>query len=344
MSKPIDIHFAADHSALDKGISEINDELGTVSDSLDEVSDYANVLSDDWDKVGNKGKDAGRDVERGMDDAERSTKKAGEEAEGLGDALGGLGGIARDALEGDVTGAVEGVADTLGGLAGIIPGIGGLIGAGLGVVATELVASWDDAAKEVEERVAGMYEDLIASGNQYLSQQYLMQATADLFGDPKKLEEITKAAKVAGLAITDVAAAYAGDADAIKLVDQALDDAADAQLALQKAGEEYNTSTIVTARAAQDAIGNVAEATDNAGARAQGYADTVGKYADKWGAAEKKANDAKKAVDAIGDKDVKVKVSGDTSQLKADITAALATTRAIDLVVNAVDSYGRKLD
>lgn len=361
MAKGIEIGVASETKAFKQGI-----EAGVIKpteDAVDALNDLGKAkgpeqlergmedAQDASEKLKKETKETARVIEQEFRDSYRKMKDASESATTK--AKAGLKDVKQEAGQSGREGAAsfsgewedvgdfvqETIANGLGGFGPIGAVAGIALAAGFGAFTAQLQKD----AEAAEERVSNMYDDMIDSKNNFLSESYLSDAVGALFGDPEKMKEIARAAKVAGLEIADVAAAYAGDADAINLVYEALDNAADAQIALQKAGEEYNTQTIVNARAAQSAIRGIEDSTDSATERAAAYTDTVDKYGQKWKDADKAAEAAAVTVGKIGDKDVKVKVSGDTRQLTADINRALAK-KQIDLVVNAIDKYGRKID
>lgn len=109
MSDRIEINFTANVREVMRGTEQIGDGLKKTERALDDVG------------------------EQGEQSLEKITKAQGDVADAstkVGSALSDVGGIAKSALEGDLGGAVEGAAQSIGGLAALIPGVGGLVGAG----------------------------------------------------------------------------------------------------------------------------------------------------------------------------------------------------------------------
>ena len=131
--------------------------------------DVERVAEDSSDKVGDS-------TEKGFERAGDAAKDtAGTVTDTLGDALGSLDGTAQ--------GAADGAVGALRGLAGLIPGIGALIGAGLATVAAPLVKSFFDSAEESEDRVQRMYDQMLDSGLNYLTEKQLQEQLVENLSD-----------------------------------------------------------------------------------------------------------------------------------------------------------------
>lgn len=143
-------------------------------------------------------------TEEGFDKATSNAKQAGQE---IGDGL-------KDVIS-DFDGSVEsmgaGVASTLGGISAIIPGIGGFVGAALASIAGGMFDSWNENADKTEQRVADMYDDLLASGQNFRTQEQISAAIDAITGDPDKQREAVELANDLGLAVSDVTLAMATD-------------------------------------------------------------------------------------------------------------------------------------
>src|SRR5690606_7412831 len=121
--------------------------------------------------------------------------------------------------------AIDLVQGTLGGLAGSIPGVGIAL-AGIGAVAGAVYAKWEENTEKIKARVSAMYDDLLASGAEYLSQEYIQdQASAILKGDEEARigrQQLNEAVKYTGLEAGLVALAYAGHTESMKIVEERL--------------------------------------------------------------------------------------------------------------------------
>lgn len=137
-----------------------------------------------------------KDAEEAISAIERETETLGDKAPkdikrvdtavgDAGDGIRNLGDIARSVLEGDFAGATESAINSLMGLAGAIGGgaLGGAITVALGGLLGNFVASWSQAAKDSEDRVSDMYQNMIEDGEAFITtdrvQKNLIAQTAE---------------------------------------------------------------------------------------------------------------------------------------------------------------------
>lgn len=232
MAKGVSIGIGADTRDFSKAVAKgVIDPLEDAQDALDDVAR-------DGDKAGNKlersFKDAQKQTEkygrefsplaremdkqtkRGADDVARNTKRGFDRAEEAAGAFKdeAVQNFAETASSFD--GSMDSIADmaqsTLGGLATAIPGIGlGL--AGLGAIGGVFYNNWRTAAEDTEARIASMYDDMLQSGLDFLSEEAVTQGLNDLFNPTddagkRALEEVTRIAKDTGLSIEEVGVAW----------------------------------------------------------------------------------------------------------------------------------------
>lgn len=172
--------------------------------------------------AGEDGRDAGKDIGKGGDDIAEGLDKATESSGKLGDSFGNVGGIAKDALEGNVGGAVEKVGTAVGALAGAIPGIG----AAVGVLATEgigaLVSGLQDSQKEADalkEKISSAYRSAIEEGRTFLDEAQIQAAAFDIiYGAGDELKNAQRDAAAIGVSSSDYIRALAGDQAALNEV------------------------------------------------------------------------------------------------------------------------------
>lgn len=153
------------------------------------------------DDVGATGEDSLDKVTKSADEATESTDKLGS----------GVGGELTDAFgkfDGTANGELESVADGLGGLAALIPGVGGLIGAGVGAALTEGVhaftADLDAQAKASEDRIQNMYDAFVESGLDYYTETQKADAIGEITKDTEKLAAAYKTAGDLGISVQEV--------------------------------------------------------------------------------------------------------------------------------------------
>lgn len=251
MGRPIKIELDAETTAAERNLSSTADALDDVSDALDDVDKATRDTDRGLDDIA----DASRDAERGLkdvedaaddtarvldrdltkalkdveDQAERTGKRVGDDSERgfrrAGDSVDEFKDEARQnfgevasSFSGEMDSAADLVQGTLGGLAGSLGGpIGVLAGAGAAIFGT-WYASAQENAEKTEARVQEMFDDLIESGANYLSKDFLAQRLQDIYKNTEdavvsweRLEEIVR---YTGSTEQEVALAFAGDADA----------------------------------------------------------------------------------------------------------------------------------
>lgn len=315
MADRIEINFTANVREVTRGTDEISDSLKDTERDLD---DLGRGGEQSLEKI----TDAQKDVDTGAKDLSGTVK--GELTNAF------------EQWDGTAGGAVSSVGSALQGLAGLIPGIGGLIGAGLGVVVTEWAKTWGDSAEEVEQRTADMFDDMIASGNRFTSQEFIQKALADLFKDEGKTSEIERAADALGLSAAVIAEAYAGVPEAIDTVIAKTDELADKQLL----SADPNSELIAQYRAIEATVQGVADSTTSAADRAALFEATVNQNTKRW-------EETGQAVDEVGNKinnlpDPTVNVAVDTAAADRQLRnwSGIAYTKRINLDIR--DSLGRR--
>lgn len=313
----MEVTFVANETDLVRGMKNVTDALDDTGKALGDVGTDGKRDTEELERsiedLGDTAKDVGKDIGDNITDG---TDKASKGAKDLSDNVSGELADSLKDFDGTASGALEGAAGALEGLGGLVPGVGGLLAglgaAGLGVLAETVSA---DAA-EIEQRTKDMYDDMIESGQNFLSSSYLQEATYNIFGDPEQFAKVTKAAEDLGLPIETVAAAYAGWRDAIDEVGTKADELADKEANAYKTGDDINGRVIANYRRIQDEIAGVAASTDNAGARAEASRSTTEMYANAWAGVDTKAGGAKSTIDGINDKTVKITADVDTSAIE----------------------------
>lgn len=278
---PIKIQIVDDVAQFLRGAGKAEDALDDVADSLDDLArdaqrrgkDAGDDLAKGIDRGTEKAEDSVGDLEKSFRDmardASRYSKDAGDDIgrnvdRGVGRA-GEVTGEFKDEARQNFSevvssfdGSMESVADlaqgTFGGLAGSLAGPMGLV-AGLGAAAFGAwFAQAQENAEKIEDRVATMFDDLLESGSQYLSKSFVQEELAKIYqgADDAAIayEELGKVAEETGLTQAQVAAAFAGDAHAGKLLTDAL---ADAQVNLkEKHADRANAVDIFAAEEEMD--------------------------------------------------------------------------------------------
>jgi hypothetical protein len=243
----ISIAFASDVRSFLKGTGDVEGALDDVGDSLDDLARDAtrkgDQIGDDLQGVAREGEKAADKLERSFrdsfDEARRDAKRktddiADDTKRNMGKAGDATGDFKREAVSNisetasSFDGSMDSIADmvqgTFGGLADM-PGVG-LAAAGLAAVGGGVAAAWQAHTERIKEQVRGMFADLIESGEDYLSQSYIQEQYWAIIqgadGAILKQSELNKIVEQTGLTSSQVALAYAGDADSITRLQEVL--------------------------------------------------------------------------------------------------------------------------
>ena len=265
-SKPVDIGIAADTRSFQKGIkSGVVEPLDDVVESLEDVS--------------KAGDNAGDDLVDAMKDAQRATEKLADEHEQLNDAIAKGSRTAfrkfddasddatkhasqdvdefkkeavanfsevSSSFSGDMSSAIDLVQGTLGGLAGSIPGVGIAL-AGVGAVAGAVYSAWEASTAAAAQRVQDMYDDMLESGQKFLSKDYIQQQISLIVngtdGAAISMKNLQRLAEDTGIATSDLLLAFSGDLSTRnRVIDEAKASMVDYQGAIERAGEGTATA------------------------------------------------------------------------------------------------------
>ena len=289
MSKGIGLVFTADTTSVEEGSR-------TVQSALDEVNEAsrstARSQERDFEQVDRAAKNTAKNIDfiPGVfvdweTESDSRTKRISEDIEGVESSAGDLAGTVKGSLssafqdwDGTAEGAVSSVGRSLEGLAGLIPGIGGLIGAGLGVVVSEWAQSWGDAAEENKKNTREMYDDMIASGDRFLSESLVQQKISEIINDSQKLDEVRQRAQDAGIALDTMLAAEAGSKSALEEVLGRVNAAVEENVELQRDGTFESQEQLVAVenqltrlQGVQDRLNEIASAQDGVVNKAELY-------------------------------------------------------------------------
>ncbi len=230
------------NEAMEQGFEDTADSLddlareaqragGKVSSELDGVAKDVDSASD---KLEKKFRDAFKEVERGAKSAgdevgdrlKDGSRKAEDGVDRVSESVGEFKDEAKQnfsevasSFSGGIDGAADLVQGTLGGLAGSLAGPAGLAAGVLAGIGGAMFTSFQENAANSEQRISDMYQDMIESGNKYVSEGYLKQAVQDIIdsaeGAAISYDDLLKAAETSGISAGDLARAYAGSADDI---------------------------------------------------------------------------------------------------------------------------------
>jgi len=237
MARAHEIAIASETGAFEKGIkSGVIRPLEDADDALEDLGrnrgpeqlerglrdaqEESKDLSREIDKTARNIETEFRDAYRKAgDSSEKFERGASENVEGFKDeAIQNFSEVA-SSWQGDLQGMADGVQGLTGGLASsLTPGIGIPI-AILGAVAGAFLQSWATATEEAKQQISDMYDDMIESGYEYLSQDFILQGISEQYKE--HYDDIISRSKELGQTHSTVAAAMAGDETAIN---QILDD------------------------------------------------------------------------------------------------------------------------
>ncbi len=289
MAKGIGINFYADTEQVEEGSRTVQSALREV----DEASrSTARSQERDFEKVDRAAQNTAKNIDfiPGVfvdweTESDSRTKRIADDLDGVDTKAGDLAGTVKGSLsgafqdwDGTAEGAVQSVGRGLEGLAGLIPGVGGLIGAGLGVVVSEWAQSWGDTATENENRVRAMYDDMIESGDRFLSESLIQSQISEIINDSQRLDEVRQRAEDAGIALDTMLAAEAGSKSALEEVLGRVNDAVATNVDLQRDGTFESQEQLVAVenqltrlQAVQDHLNDIDSAQDGVVNKAELY-------------------------------------------------------------------------
>ncbi|MFC5930203.1 hypothetical protein D6T64_05625 [Cryobacterium melibiosiphilum] len=235
MAKGIEIDIAANTRDFQKGVQDVDKELGKVADSLDdlasETQDSSRSSIKEVDKLersfkdladtakkesSSAGDDLGRNVKRGTADAEGGLKDFKNEASNTASETA----ASFDGSADSIAGAFQEVAANAFagfGPAGVVAGLAAA--AGIGLITTAVQGGTEDT-EAFKEKVGELTAELIDAGDAgSVSLDYLIDKIKTLAAetDPAKdsLDDLRKVAKDAGVPFDRLAEAFAGNVDGI---------------------------------------------------------------------------------------------------------------------------------
>lgn len=306
----VKFEFIAEVKPLLRGTKDVEAALDDVASSLDDVARDAKVSGDKAGRALGDGVDDGR-VDVGKSTAKMETsfrdmaraanthsKSAGDDIgkntkKGMTDSTDSVDEFKKESVAnfsevassftGDMSQAADGVQGIMGGLAGSLPGPAGIAAGVLAGIGGALLASVTANAEAAEKRTQEMYDDMIASGLDFVSREFINQGIADIFGktDEAKISwgELTKIVEATGVTQGTVAAAYAGDAESQRVLAEALrGKIEEVKGATDNLGTGYDqTGSKAQANLERMLYGvqDLGPAADEAATRAAGYATTV---------------------------------------------------------------------
>lgn len=350
-----------------------------VSDFKRTQSELGKVIAD-----GSAQTQFSRNTRRATDEAGDDFKRLGRTAKDSLDDIGtagnhsfGHGGIASEAVDefkdearqnfGEVVSSFDGsmgsiqdlAQGTLGGLAASFTGPLGLAvgagGAAIGLL-SGFYQAWQQKQQETDEAnaqdVASMFDDMLESGKDYLSADFLNKTIQQNADDAKKWAEAQDVARESGIKLSVVQRAQAGDQEALAIVQKSVNDqvaAGNKALGANSGAWDDNTKAVVESAkqagkaapivkqwsanwdAATGKLGSTREAQKQVG-------DEATKTATKVGNAASNINDS---LDLIH-KNTNVKVTVDTTEWE-NFRSSI-TKNGVTIPVNLKPARGSALD
>lgn len=190
----------------------------------DSVRTLERKFRDVFDSVGDTtrkaGDDIGSNIRRGTDEASAGMSNFKEEASQT----------AREtaaSFDGTADSAVDMVQETLANALGGFGPLGAAAGLALAAAAGAMWNAWQEKTELAKQAVADMYDDMIASGQGFLSAEFINDEIAKIgrgegSGAIKDMDTAMRLAKASGADLSDVLRAVAGDTDAAARVQEAL--------------------------------------------------------------------------------------------------------------------------
>lgn len=266
LSDPADQLEDVGRRAEDMGhkVDESTDELKRLAaqgkDAQRELDRLSQANRDnDFDRLGTDAHQAGRKVERafdGIDDAaRRSRRKVDDSTDGMKTSLRDVGdeagSTAREAAA-SFSGSGD-IGDALQELAANAPSVLGPLGLAFGTVAGIGVGLFRAQAEKIKEQVKTLVDQMIEDGGR-LSRETINNRLQELAGEGElaRLKEMAEALDLAGVSYSLLANAKAGDEEALRSLNTALDENAERYAALNdEAGNVSGVNELMRSRIRQ---------------------------------------------------------------------------------------------
>lgn len=335
-----------------KGTKDMEDALQDVSDELEDVgksgeneletlADKLKAAKRAADDAAESGKNLGKDFKKGTDEASEGTKTLKENADSN----------AKE-VAASFDGSVESIVDGFQGLAaeafeGFGPAglvAGAALAAGIGLATAEFQRS-EEAAKAAKERVAELGVAFIESGADTAKVEAFQEALQGIITNADdaavKIDDLRKFTERYGKGVSNVsqmAMAYAGNADAIEQVTEQLEDAIEAEkknAAATKAGAERSQEKQAAYQGEIDKLQKIQEEAELAaqiekdwlasgGAEAQAKADAIDQINSSYDEAVYAVDNFKNAETGIYDLEAYAQSIRDREKLLRDYQTSLA--------------------
>ncbi len=362
MGAVIEVGVASETKAFKQGV-----EAGIIKpldDAADKLDDLAKThgpekLERELEAAQKATKDLGRQVERTAEDIERDFRASYRSAERSADdfhegAGEGVQAFKEEAIQnfsevassfdGDLSAMADGVQGLTGGLAAsLTPGVGIPI-AILGAAASAFLASWAESTEESKKRVSDMYQDMIASGQAFLSEDFISKALADIIDDDGKRQKAIDDAKRLGVETATALRAQAGDQAAINELAARAAELKQAEAeAVKASGEPLDQQAIkldaINTKYAEilDTYTGITSETQQAIDKVNLYRDAVGEAA----SADQKRYEALGRAMASAPKSLPLDI--DTSSAERKLNGFINQKRAVEVKLRATDRYGREI-
>lgn len=207
MAKGLTLDIGADTREFQRGVKDAERALDDVADALDDAARDGDKAADQLERsFSDAQKDISRSARRMGDDIGDESRRGFDRAKnagvGLRDELKQNFAEVASSFDGSVQGIADGIQGTLGGAALAVGGPLGIALAGLGAIGGSFAQQWADAAAETEERIEAMYDDMLESGQNYLSQEFVNQQIGELVKDQGRYNEILERSKQLGIDVS----------------------------------------------------------------------------------------------------------------------------------------------
>lgn len=237
MAKGISIPIASDTREFTSGIRDgMIDPLKDVDDELKKLGRGSNIdeLERDMKGAQKATSEFDRQIDKARDNlrqAQRQSRSFGDETKDSFHEAGHYSGEFKEealanfsevtsSFDGSMTSVVDLAQGTFGGLASL----GGPVGLALGGLAalvggvfSGMSAAADENAQKAAQSIEDMYADMVESGQQFVSQDFVNQKIQEIIGSQEELNKVKQDAAQAAISQQTALRAEAGDQDALKV-------------------------------------------------------------------------------------------------------------------------------